>query len=150
MLHGMLQMIIGQRTPGNQFLTTGVSLNLPDSGHYHPVDDNIPTRRDWVSLWTAVQIGFSAHFVLPYRLILFGVVISIYGWLLLGVEERVEELQENSAVAETSLLVSRTLGMEDSPSSAKEPLVDDGVESQPKKTFASLFVTTGSLIEVTR
>lgn len=43
-------------------------------------------------------------------------------------------------MAETSLLVSRTLEMEDSASSPKEPLVDDGVESQRKKTFASPFL----------
>ncbi|KAI5681276.1 hypothetical protein M9H77_02503 [Catharanthus roseus] len=56
----------------------------------------------------------------------------------------VEEFQENSVVAETSLLVSRTLEMEDSASSPKEPLVDDGVESQPNQTFASLFVDNGN------
>ncbi|KAI5667322.1 hypothetical protein M9H77_17175 [Catharanthus roseus] len=106
----------------------------------------MPTRCDWVSLWTGAQIGVSAHFVLPYRRswrFLVGMLIGEVQKRALGndsVEERVEELQENSAVAETSLLVSRTLGMEDSPSSAKEPLVDDGVESQPKKMFASLFV----------
>ncbi|KAI5650143.1 hypothetical protein M9H77_36148 [Catharanthus roseus] len=156
LLIGVFFIIIGliilnwSKDPGEPVADHPWLLEFAGQLSYYPVDDNTPTRY-WVSLWTAARIGVSAHFFLigisfpliSLFVLLFclGFVIPVCGWLLLGVEERVEELQENSAVVETSLLVSRTLGMEDSPSWAKEPLVDDGVESQPKKTFLPIEVT---------
>lgn len=60
------------------------------------------------------------------------------------VEESCEEVPENAVVAGTSPSISRALGMEDSHSFTKEALVDDIVENQSRKTFASLFADNKS------